>query len=73
MPDTLNVVAMIRDKQNDKFIFLYDNESIDELYDQIQVLAADEELGLTLQQVVLLCRKVRERQMANEYDSNNFE
>lgn len=73
MLESLNVIALVRDQHADKFIFLYDEESIPSLYDHLEVLAADEELDFSLQNVVCVCRKIKELQAVNASGILNFE
>jgi hypothetical protein len=70
MKQSLNVIALVRDTHADTFIFLYDKESVPHLYDHLETLANDKELNLTIQDVVVVCRKIKELEFVN---SLNFE
>jgi hypothetical protein len=70
MGDVLNVVALVKNNTlpSETYLFLFDNESVTQTYDQVQILAEDKDLNLNLRDVVLICKKIREIESRHEPD-----
>ncbi len=69
MARTVNVLALVKDGQ--RYVFLFDESSHDELLRQIGETAADEELNFTWYDAAVLSQRVRE--MQEEAETNQFE
>ena len=59
MPRQLNVIAIVKDTE--RFIFLYDDnaESINRLFQQMGIMAADRESSFTWYDAAVMSQKVR--------------
>ncbi|MEY3458610.1 MAG: hypothetical protein RL215_1767 [Planctomycetota bacterium] len=64
MSRTVNVLAMVRDGQ--RYVFLYDDLSIDALRRQFAEFAEDPELDFTWLDAATLSRRVRQMQDESE-------
>jgi len=63
VPQEFNILALI--KGEERFIFVYDDESRAELIDSLRDLAADRHTSLTWFDAAVLTEKAREQALAN--------
>ena len=64
MPQEFNILALI--KGEERFIFVYDDESRAELIDALRDQAADPRLTLSWFDAAVLTEKAREQALANQ-------
>ena len=57
MEKSINVLALV--KYSERYIFLYDNNSIRELFNTLERYAKDKELNFTYYDAVILTQKIR--------------
>ena len=57
MKTTMNVLALVKDSE--RYVFLYDDESPNELMETLGRFAADKELSFTWYDAAVLSQKVR--------------
>lgn len=69
MARTVNVLALVKDGQ--RYVFLFDEASHEELLRQIGETAADEELNFTWYDAAVLSQRVRE--MQEDEETTEFE
>lgn len=60
MKREINVLALVKDRE--RFVFLYDEESIGKLLEQLGHYAADPELSFTWYDAAVLSQRVRKLQ-----------
>ncbi len=57
MGQAVNVLALV--KESERYVFLFDDESPDELFRQLARYAADEEMSFTWYDAAVLSQRVR--------------
>ena len=62
MPSELNVLALV--KGQERYVFVYDDDSRDELIDVFRDQASDPDLALSWFDALVLTRKAREQEAA---------
>lgn len=67
MTRAVNVLALVKDSQ--RYVFLFDESSYDELLRQIGESAADEELNFSWYDAAVLSQRVREMREEGECES----
>jgi hypothetical protein len=70
MQRCVNVLAMVKD--GERFVFLYDDDSIPETLQTLGRFAADPELNFTWYDAAVLCQKLRDAQASTEQQRNIF-
>lgn len=70
MQRCVNVLAMVKD--GERFVFLYDDDSIPETLQTLGRFAADPELNFTWYDAAVLCQKLRDAQSAVEQQRTFF-
>ncbi|MFK7820610.1 MAG: hypothetical protein AB8G99_17955 [Planctomycetaceae bacterium] len=71
MASGVNVLALVKDSQ--RYVFLFDDNSHDELLRQIGESAADEELNFTWYDAAVLSQRVREMKDEGVSESDEIE
>lgn len=64
MQRCVNVLAMVKD--GERFVFLYDDDSIPETLQTLGRFAADPELNFTWYDAAVLCQKLRDAQTTQQ-------
>ncbi len=64
MKREVNVLALVKD--GERFVFLYDEESIDTLLEQLGSFAADPELSFSWYDAAVLSQRVRKQRERSE-------
>ena len=72
MQRTVNVLALV--KESERFVFLYDDDSWEELLEQLGKHASDPELSFTWYDAAVLSQRVRRlrKEAALERESREF-
>lgn len=65
MSRAVNVLALVRDGQ--KYVFLYDDASVETLLSQLAEFASDPELDFTWYDAAMLSQRVRQLQGSEEH------
>ncbi|MCH2200669.1 MAG: hypothetical protein MK102_01755 [Fuerstiella sp.] len=66
MTTAMNVLALVRDEQ--RYIFLYDDDSVDEVLSRLSASASDPELEFTWWDAAMLSQRVRKMAEEREFD-----
>ena len=66
----VNVLALVKD--DERFVFLYDEQSVDTLLEQLGHCAADPELSFTWYDAAVLSQRVRRLREQSETGSQDF-
>lgn len=67
--EQLNVIALVT-PDNERFVFKYDDDSIEETIAQLRAYAADPEISLTWEQASYLTRRIREMEHTHQLVSD---
>lgn len=66
MQRSVNILALVKD--GERYVFLYDEDSSDELLDTLGKYAADDELSFTWYDAAMLSQRVRRLQETSELE-----
>jgi len=66
MTTSVNVLALVRDEQ--RYVFLYDDHSICEVLSRLSASASDPELDFTWYDAAILSQRVRKMAEQREFD-----